>query len=71
MTDDEIVDDLINWSSLSLILSGKPQNVRKDYVTKTYRRDVARIRSTLKNWLIYTEIFNDEEKNRRLRLKNQ
>jgi hypothetical protein len=62
MTNDEIVDDLINWVALSKGLTGKPQNIRKDTIPKKYAGAVARLRSTMKNWLIYTDMYSEFKK---------
>jgi hypothetical protein len=59
MTNDEIVDDLINWVALSKGLTGKPQNIRKDVIPRKYAGTVFRLRSTIKNWLIHTDIYSE------------
>ena len=60
MANDEVVDKLINWVALSESLTGKPQNIRRDCIPKKFARDVHRLRSTLRNWLVYTEIIKKE-----------
>ena len=53
----EYVDRFINWVALSETITGKPQNIRKDLIPKKYIHDVHRLRSTIRNWLLYTKVY--------------
>lgn len=53
----KVADDLINWSQLSLHLTGKSQNIRRDNIPKKFLIHINGLRHTVANWLSYCETF--------------
>lgn len=46
----QIVEDLINWSELSLLLTGNKNNIRKNRIPKKHSETVDRLLATVTLW---------------------